>query len=71
MHAMNVTPSTSPSRRPAGDELPALDPVIIRRLQQALLSVGDFGEIGLVIVKGEIKYIRTTRSEGLAERPGA
>lgn len=67
---MNVNPSKSPSRRPAGDDLPPLDPVVVRRLQQALASVGDFGEIGLVIVKGEIKFIRTTRSEGLTERPG-
>lgn len=67
---MNVTPSRSPSRRTAGDELPPLDPALIRRLQQALANVGDFGEIGLVIVKGEIKFIRTTRSEGLTERPG-
>lgn len=68
---MNVSPSASSPRRPAGDDLPPLDPVVLRRLQQALAAVGDFGEIGLVIVKGEIKYIRTTRSEGLAERPGS
>lgn len=67
---MNVTPSKSLPRRTADDELPPLDPALIRRLQQALASVGDFGEIGLVIVKGEIKFIRTTRSEGLTERPG-
>lgn len=67
---MNTIPSKSLPRRPAAEDLPPLDPALIRRLQQALASVGDFGEIGLVIVKGEIKFIRTTRSEGLALNQG-
>ena len=33
--------------------------------------VGDFGAIGLVVVKGQIKFIKITCSESLAERPGA
>jgi hypothetical protein len=33
--------------------------------------VGDFGEIGLVVVKGQIKFIKVTCSESLADRPGA
>ena len=33
--------------------------------------VGDFGEIGLVVVKGQIKFIQITCSENLNERPGA
>ena len=33
--------------------------------------VGDFGEIGLVVVKGQIKFIKVTCSESLAERTGA
>jgi hypothetical protein len=67
---MTVNPSTFPSRRPADDRLPTLEPSVIERIEQALARVGDFGEIGLVIVKGEIKYIRITSSEGLTERPG-
>ena len=54
----------------ADDDLPALEPAVIRRLQQALARVGDFGEIGLVVVKGQIKFIKVTCSESLAERPG-
>ncbi len=32
--------------------------------------VGDFGAIGLVVVKGQIKFIKVTCSESLAERSG-
>jgi len=32
--------------------------------------VGDFGEIGLVVAKGQIKFSKITCSESLAERPG-
>lgn len=49
--------------------MPALAPAVIRRIQQALARVGDFGEISLVIVKGEIRFIQITRSESLNEWP--
>jgi hypothetical protein len=67
---MIPTTPTPPSRRVADNDLPALEPAIIRRIQQALARVGDFGEIGLVVVKGQIKFIQITCSESLAERPG-
>lgn len=68
---MRQISSASPPRGPAEDELPVLEPALIRRIRQALGRVGDFGEISLVVVKGEIKYIQITCSESLAERPGA
>jgi hypothetical protein len=46
-----------------------LEPAVGRRIQQALPRVGDFGEIGLVIVKGEIKFIQITCSERVNDRP--
>ena len=67
---MNQTSPATLSRHAACDELPALDPAVIHRIRQALARVGDFGEIGLVIVKGEIKYLRITCSEGLSEGLG-
>ena len=54
-----------PPRGPADDELPpSWSPVLIRRIRQALGRVGDFGEISLVVVKGEIKYIQITSASG-------
>ena len=32
---------------------------------------GDFGEIGLVVAKGQLEFIKITCSESLAERPGS
>ena len=68
---MNTNASRPLPRRAVDDDLPALDPEVIRRIQQALARVGDFGEIGLVVVKGQIKFIEITCSENLNERPGS
>ncbi len=68
---MNSISSAPPPRHAADDDLPALEPAIIRRIREALGRVGDFGEISLVVVKGQIKFIQITCSESLTERPGA
>ena len=68
---MNPNISSSLSRRSADDILPVLEPAIIQRIRQALDRVGDFGDVRLVVVKGEIKYIQVMRSESISERPGA
>ena len=67
---MNRNAASPPPHIAADDDLPALEPAVIRRIQQALARVGDFGEIGLVVVKGQIKFIQITCSESLTERPG-
>jgi hypothetical protein len=68
---MNPNASSAPPHTAADDDLPTLEPAVIRRIQQALARVGDFGEIGLVVAKGQIKFIKITCSESLTERPGA
>ena len=68
---MNPNASSPLPQWAADDDLPTLEPAVIQRIQQALARVGDFGEIGLVVAKGQIKFIKVTCSESLAERPGA
>ncbi len=67
---MNRIPSIPLPRSAADEDLPTLDPAVVRRIRQALARVGDFGEIGLVVVKGQIKFIQITSSESLADRNG-
>lgn len=42
-------------------------PTVVCRIEQALRRVGDFGEVRLVVVKGRLKFIETTRSESIGE----
>lgn len=53
----------------AAEYSPAMTPELIARLKEALCSVGAFGEVRLVVVKGRVRFIETMRSEDLSERP--
>jgi hypothetical protein len=55
--------------RPASPADPAryMEPAIIRRIEQALCKVGDFGEVRLIIVKGQLRFIQIMQSENVSE----
>ncbi len=51
-----------------GEEpLQFLNPTTIQKIDQALCRVGEFGEVVLVVVKGQLRFIQITQSENLKE----
>jgi hypothetical protein len=50
------------AERVEGSGLRFLDPHQVRMIDDALASLGEFGEIRLVIQKGELRYLVTQRS---------
>ena len=53
------------------DQLQFLTPQLVRRLEAALSSVGAFGEVRLVVLKGRVRFIEIMRSEALGRRAEA
>jgi hypothetical protein len=53
------------------DELPFMTPHLVQRLEMALGSVGAFGEVRLVVLKGRVRFIEIVRSESLERRTGS
>ncbi len=49
------------------DRLRVITPHVLRRLDAALASVGAFGEVRLVVLKGRVRFIEVLRSESLAQ----
>jgi hypothetical protein len=47
-----------------------MTPYLVRRLETALGSVGAFGEVRLVVLKGRVRFIEIVRSESLGRRAG-
>ena len=39
-----------------------LTPVFIRMIEEALLSLGDFGEVRLIVEKGRLRFLVTHKS---------
>jgi hypothetical protein len=50
-------PTTGP------EPIPLLTQPIIAQIDRALRRVGEFGEVRLVVAKGRVRFIETTRSE--------
>jgi hypothetical protein len=50
------------SRSP-NDDLQCLTAQLVRRLDQALSTVGAFGEVRLIVVKGRVRFIEIVHSE--------
>ncbi len=40
-----------------------LDEPLIRQIDRALCRVGSYGEVKLIVTKGQVRYIQTTQSE--------
>ena len=49
-------------RLPNGSELRMLDLDQVRQIDEMLASVGDYGEVHLVIQNGELRYINRVES---------
>ena len=47
------------------DPLPFMTPHLVQRLETALGSVGAFGEVRLVVLKGRVRFIEIVRSESI------
>lgn len=59
--------------RGAGEEYPLnfLDPRQVLMVDEALSSLGEYGEVRLVIEKGRLRFLITNRSyDALTWRPG-
>jgi hypothetical protein len=63
--------STSPNQVPlteSEDGLRFLAPTLVRRIDDALRRVGEFGEVRLIMVKGELRFIEIVTSENIHQR---
>jgi len=65
-----MTQSAEPGSTPTGpaDPAPSLTPEPMRRLEHAVCSVGAFGEVRLIILKGRVRFIEILRSESVGRR---
>jgi hypothetical protein len=45
-----------------------MTPHLVHRLETALSSVGAFGEVRLVVIKGQVRFIEIMRSESVSGR---
>jgi hypothetical protein len=45
-----------------------MTPPLVQRLESALSSVGAYGEVRLVVLKGRVRFIETMRSESIGRR---
>ncbi len=61
-----VNPHPPPSKLGQLD-LSILDAERVKRIEQALVEVGDFGEVRLIKVKGRLRFIQKVHSEELHE----
>ena len=46
-------------------ELKFLRPGVIAAIEHALVKVGAFGEVHLIVERGHLRFIRTIRSEAI------
>jgi hypothetical protein len=53
------------------DRLEFMTPHLVQRLETALGSVGPFGEVRLVVLKGRVRFIEIVRSESIGRRAGS
>jgi hypothetical protein len=63
--------TTTPSRVPpteTEDCLRFLSPSLVQRIDEALRRVGEFGEVRLIVVKGELRFIEVVTSENIQQR---
>jgi hypothetical protein len=65
---MNQSANRSGATGSQADRPQVVTPQILRRLEAALGSVGAFGEVRLVVLKGRVRFIEVLRSESLAGR---
>lgn len=49
------------------EPLRCLTPELVARIDEAICRVGQFGEVRLVLVRGELRFIQVTVSENVNE----
>ena len=52
----------------ATEQIQFMTPHLVQRLETALTSVGAYGEVRLVVLKGRVRFIETMRSESIGRR---
>ena len=57
---------STPTR--AADSVQGLTLALVRRLEDAVCSVGAFGEVRIIILKGRVRFIEVLRSESVDGR---
>lgn len=60
--AQDLVEGPLPAGRGGGSPLRFLDLKQVRMIDEALASLGEFGEVRLVIQKGQLRYLVTQRS---------
>lgn len=50
------------------ERIPFMTPHLVQRLETALSSIGAYGEVRLVVLKGRVRFIETMRSESIGRR---
>lgn len=69
---MTLRERDNPGRkRPLSESLETLTPEQVLAVDQALQSIGPFGEVRLVKVKGRIRFIQKLKSDDLPRVCGA
>jgi len=53
------------------DQIQFMTPQLVHRLETALSSVGAYGEVRLVVLKGRVRFIEIMRSECVGRRAEA
>ena len=68
---MNTSDSQSPERRKRSSSLKFLAPNQVMMIDEALATLGDYGEVRLIIEKGRLRFLVTQKShDALKWQPG-
>jgi hypothetical protein len=66
------TSLTQAGKPPNNSELHLLEPQQVAMIEEALRSVGEYGEIRLIVEKGRLRFLITQKSfDALKWQPGA
>jgi hypothetical protein len=68
---LNTSDSQSPERRKKSSSLKFLAPNQVMMIDEALATLGDYGEVRLIIEKGRLRFLVTQKShDALKWQPG-
>jgi len=63
--AINRAPESDNGKKKISVGLQALDAAQVMAIERALREVGEFGEIHLIVRRGQIRFIGTLKTEAL------
>jgi hypothetical protein len=68
---LNTSDAQSPERRKKSSSLKFLAPNQVMMIDEALATLGDYGEVRLIIEKGRLRFLVTQKShDALKWQPG-